>query len=90
MSLLEEVRELIIAYEKLERENTELRKGLEFYADRSSWEWSRHPTHEMYSGEIKNDESLIFYREKDGETYNNYCGGKLAREILASLDKGEK
>jgi hypothetical protein len=57
-------------------------EALEFYANRFSWEWSEHPSLEMYSGEIRNDSSLVKYKEVDGEEYQNHCGGKRARETL--------
>lgn len=61
---------------ELERE----RACVDFYANRFSWNWSEHPDHEYYAGAIKNDESLVKYKEADGDEFEDYCGGKRARE----------
>ena len=68
---------------QLESALRDMSDSLGFYAGRFSWEWSSHPNLENYSGEIRNDSSLVKYMEADGEEYQNHCGGKRAREALS-------
>jgi hypothetical protein len=44
-------------------------------------------SYENYAGEIKNDESLVQYKEKDGDIFEDYCGGKLARLTLKEIEE---
>lgn len=68
--------------QKLEEENKKLVEALKFYANRFSWTESDHPTHEYYAGAIRNDDSLVEYTEADGDVFKDFCGGKLARQVL--------
>ena len=61
---------------------------IEFYADRFSWNFSQHPDHEYYAGAIKDDDSLLRYKEKNGDEFEDYCGGKRARQFLAKYRGG--
>lgn len=74
---------------KLKQENEKLKKCVEFYANRFSWNFSKHDTYENYAGEIKNDESLVEYKEKDGDIFEDYCGGKLARQTLKEIEESK-
>jgi hypothetical protein len=67
-------------------ENAILRECVEFYANRFSWIESEHPTHEYYAGAIIKDDSLVEYKEKDGDVFRDYSGGKRARQALKELD----
>lgn len=60
-------------------------KVIEFYGNRFSWNFSLHPDHEYYAGAIKDDDSLLKYKEKDGEEFEDYCGGKRARAFLEKV-----
>ena len=66
---------------------TELLKGacevIEFYGDRFSWDFSRHPIYEMHPGLIVDDSSFMRFKEADGDEFEQPCGGKRAREFLA-------
>lgn len=73
---------LIATVDKLKEENRKLVEALKFYANRFSWTESDHPTHEYYAGAIRNDDSLVEYTEADGDVFKDFCGGKLARQVL--------
>lgn len=64
-----------------------LSKSNDFYADRSSWSESEHPTHEYYAGAIKNDDSLVEYTEADGDKFKDYYGGKKARQAKKQAEE---
>lgn len=73
--------------QKLEQQLEELKKDslalADFYGNRFSWNFSEHPEHEYYAGAIKDDDSLLKYKEKNGDEFEDYCGGKRARQFLA-------
>ena len=75
--------------EDLEVKLAEAVEVIEFYGNRFSWNFSRHPDHEYYAGAIKDDDSLLRYKEKNGDEFEDYCGGKRARQFLAKY-RGEK
>lgn len=81
--------EVLNEIEILKQENEKLKKCVEFYANRFSWNFSKHDTYENYAGEIKNDESLVQYKEKDGDIFEDYCGGKLARLTLKEIEESK-
>jgi hypothetical protein len=60
-------------------------EALKFYANRFSWTESNHPTHEYYAGSISNDDSIVEYTEADGDVFKDFCGGKLARQVLKEI-----
>jgi len=70
---------------QLTQENEKMKEALRFYANRFSWTESDHPTHEYYAGAIKNDDSLVEYTEADGDIFKDFCGGKLARQVLREI-----
>jgi len=78
-------------------ENIELKQQLkeaveviEFYGNRFSWNFSQHPDHEYYAGAIKDDDSLLKYKEKNGDEFEDYCGGKRARQFLAKYRRADE
>jgi hypothetical protein len=62
------------------------REALEFYGDWKSWKDCRHPIHESYFAEIKNDKSFIEYTEADGDTFKSWFGGCRARNTLSEVE----
>jgi len=72
---------------KLKSELKEAVEVIEFYGNRFSWNFSQHPDHEYYAGAIKDDDSLLKYKEKNGDEFEDYCGGKRARQFLAKIKK---
>lgn len=74
------------AYEQLQKQNQELIKALEFYADRNNW------IPFDYSQDVKDviavsDLGVKSYCEK--ADYALPSGGRRAREILAKYQKGD-
>ena len=75
--------------QQLKQQLSEAVEVIEFYGNRFSWNFSQHPDHEYYAGAIKDDDSLLKYKEKNGDEFEDYCGGKRARQFLAKY-RGEK
>lgn len=73
--------------DKLNRQLKEAEEIISFYANRFSWKFCKHPNLEYFAGEIKDDSSLVEYREADGDIFTDYSGGKRAREYFIKKDK---
>ena len=78
----------IIKYnEQLHQQLKEAIDVIGFYGNRFSWDFSRHSDHEYYAGAIKDDDSLLKYKEKNGDEFEDHCGGKRARQFLEKIKK---